>query len=261
VTGVATRSLAAVTHVPPRSLEAGERTFASRAPIDHARALAQHDAYCDTLLALGCEVITLDVNAEFPDAVFVEDTAVVLDEVAVLALPGAPSRRGEVPGIAGTLARYRPLARISLPGTLDGGDVVRVGRTLLVGASTRTNADGARGLAEIGRAHGYTVGVVPIRDCLHLKSACCPLPDGRLLVNARYLPTDGLAGFDLVQVPAEEPHAADVLTVGNDVILSASHPRTADLIRGLGFEVHALEVSEFEKAEGGVTCLSLIFSR
>jgi dimethylargininase len=257
----AARSLAAVTHLPSRSLEAGERTFAPRTPIDHAMALAQHAVYCETLRALGCEVITLDVNADLPDAVFVEDTAVVLDEVAVLALPGAPSRRGEVPGVAAALARHRPLARISLPGTLDGGDVVRVGRTLLVGASRRTNADGARELSEIGRAHGYAVRVVPIRDCLHLKSACCALPDDRLLVNTRFLATDALGGFDLVHVPSDEPHAADVLSVGNSVILSASHPRTADLISRLSFEVHALAVSEFEKAEGGVTCLSLVFPR
>jgi dimethylargininase len=249
---------AAITHLPPPTLEAGERTFVARAPIDNALALRQHARYCATLAECGARVVTLDVNATFPDAVFVEDTAVVFDQVAVLASPGAPSRRGEPAGIAPELARYRELRSIEYPDTLDGGDVVVAGRTVLVGASQRTNAGGARSLAALIAPFGYTVRRVALRDCLHLKSACCALPDGRLLVNPAWLDSPPLDDFTLVPIPPDEPFAADVATIGDIVILSATNPRTLDLVAALGFPVRAVEVSEFEKAEGGVTCLSIL---
>lgn len=248
----------AIAHVPPDSLEAGERTYVTRTAIDQALALRQHAAYCAALADCGARVITLDVNAQFADAVFVEDTAVVFDEVAVLACPGAESRRREPEGIAPELARYRPLRSIAYPDTLDGGDVVVCGRSVLVGASQRTNAGGARAMADHLEPLGYAVRRIALRDCLHLKSACCALPDGRLLVNPRWLDLSGLDGFTLVPIPADEPFAADVATIGHTVIISATNPRTLDLVVSLGFSVRAVEVSEFEKAEGGVTCLSIL---
>ena len=252
-------SLLAVTHTPPPALERGERTFVSRAPIDFPLALRQHAAYCALLENCGAKVITLDVNREHPDAVFVEDTAVVLDEIAVMASPGAESRRAETPGIEQALRNFRDVRRIDLPATLDGGDVVVAGRTILVGASARTSEAGARALQEFTAPFGYVVRRVPLRDCLHLKSACCALPDGRLLVNPHWLDRATLDGFDLLPIPPDEPFAADFATVGEIVIVSATNPLTARMIRGLGFDVRATPLTEFEKAEGGVTCLSIIF--
>lgn len=251
----------ALTHVPTAGLEQGERTFVGRDPIDLDLARRQHAAYRDLLAQLGCAVEVLAHNPDCPDAVFVEDTAVVFDELAVLASPGAESRRREVPAIAAELRKHRRVEQVALPATLDGGDVVVTGRVVLVGKSARTNAAGADALARILRRHGYVVRRVGMRDCLHLKSACCALPDGRLLVNPEWVDLRDLAGFDIVEVNPAEAFAADVLVVGRTVVSAAAHPRTAALIGSLGFDSRTTDLSEFAKAEGGVTCLSLVFRR
>jgi dimethylargininase len=249
----------AIAHAVPDALEHGERSFVGREPIDMTRAREQHAAYCELLRGLGCALVQLDANGNHPDAVFVEDTALVLDELAIVAMPGAESRRGEVAAVASELAKHRPLERITLPGTFDGGDAVVNGRIILVGKSARTNAEGAAQLAQTVAHHGYVVRRVGMRDCLHLKSACCALPDGRLLVNPAWLDMADLAGFDPVPIPTSEPFAADVLAVGRTVVSAAAHPATAALIHSLGFDSRTTDLSEFAKAEGGVTCLSLVF--
>jgi dimethylargininase len=182
----------------------------------------------------------------------------VLDEVAVLASMGTAARRAESAAIEAELRKYRPLARIALPATLEGGDVLRVGRVLLVGMSARTDSAGAGTLEAIVRPHGYRVVPVPVRGCLHLKTACTALPDGTLLVNPAWVDMPSLGAFGTVAVPAEEPWAANTLSVGATVCLAAGHERTADLVSRRGFAVRLLELSEFAKAEGGVTCLSLL---
>jgi dimethylargininase len=192
--------------------------------------------------------------------VFIEDTAIVLDEIAVLTSMGAASRRGEPDGIEPALRKYRSVERIALPATLEGGDVVRVGRTVLVGASSRTNAAGAAALERVVQRHGYRVVRVAVTGCLHLKSACTALPDGRLLVNPDWIDLGPLAAFERVTVPLDEPTAADVAFVGDIVCMAAEHPRTATLVESLGFTVRTTPLSEFAKAEGAVTCLSLIFT-
>jgi dimethylargininase len=230
------------------------------APIDHDRAVLQHQAYCRMLRQCSATVRTLDVNRDLPDCVFIEDTAIVLDEVAVLTSMGAPSRRAEPAGIESELRKYRPVERIELPATIEGGDVLRVGRKLLVGLSSRTNLAGVKALDAIARRFGYEVTPVPVRACLHLKSACAALPDGRLLVNPEWLDARALEGFELVRVLDAEPDAANVLLVGQQVCLPAAHPQTADLVGRLGFTVQTVDVSEFAKAEGCVTCLSLLLA-
>jgi len=249
--------LVALTHAPSPAIEQGERTHRPRLPIDFDRALRQHESYRRLLAECGCEVQLLAANRDFPDGVFIEDTAVVLDEVAVLATMGAASRRGEPAGVEPVLRRYRTVRRLEPPATLEGGDVLRVGRTLLVGHSQRTNAAGIAALAEIARDHGYSVRPVPVRGCLHLKSACSALPDGRLLVDSARVDREALSGFPLV--PVSEAEAANALLVGETVVLAAAFPRTAALVRSLGFAVRTVDLSEFAKAEGAVTCLSLIF--
>ena len=251
----------ALTHAPSPNLEQCQRTYVAPAPIAYGLAVRQHEAYCQMLRRSGADVRTLVVNPGLPDSVFIEDTAVVLDEVAVLASMGAPSRRAEPAGIEPELRKYREVERIEPPATVEGGDVLRVGRTLLAGLSSRTNAAGMGALRAIVRRFGYEVRPVPVRRCLHLKSACAALPDGRLLVNPAWLEVRALRGFALVRVPDPEPDAANALLVGARVCLAAAHPRTADLVRGLGFDVQTIDLSEFAKAEGCVTCLSLLLSR
>jgi dimethylargininase len=250
----------ALTHVPPPNMAEGLRTYVGRAAIDHALAGRQHEDYCRLLRDCGAEVIALDVNPGLPDCAFIEDTAVVLDEVAVLGSMGEAARRAEPAGVEPELRKYREVRRVEAPATLEGGDVLRVGRTLLVGLSRRTNAAGVGALAAVAVRHGYTVTAVPVRGCLHLKTACTALDERRLLVSPAWLEAGALRDFKLVRVPKEEPWAANVLRVGGSVCVPAGHPRTADMLRGLGLDVRPIDLSEFAKAEGGVTCLSLLFA-
>jgi dimethylargininase len=251
--------LVAITHVPSTRLEAGERTYVGHDAIDLRVARSQHAAYEDALRACGARVVQLDINRELRDCVFVEDTAIVLDEVAVMMSMGAESRRGEPAGIERELRNYRVIERVRLPATIDGGDVVRCGRALYVGDSARTNGAGIAALREIVSTYGYTVTAVPVRRCLHLKSACSALPDHSFLVNADWIDASPLPPDRIVPVPASEPGSGDVLLIGERIIVSDAFPHTADLLRDRGWMVLPVGVSEFAKAEGGVTCMSLVF--
>jgi dimethylargininase len=236
-------------------------TFVQREPIDFNRALEQHGEYCRVLADCGADVHTLSVNAGMPDAVFVEDTAIILDEVAVLASMGAGSRRGEPAAIAAELAKYREVIPVKLPARIDGGDVTVSGRSVFVGLSGRTDSAGVDALRGILQRFGYSVHAVRVTGCLHLKSACTSLPDGRLLVNPRWIEVSDLNGMPTVPIAADEEFAGDVAVVGQTVVASASFPGTNAIIEALGFGVRAVNLEEFAKAEGGVTCLSLIFRR
>lgn len=247
----------AITHSPSPRMVDGQRTFVGAAPINLALAARQHAGYCQALRECGASVRVLTVNIDEPDGVFLEDTAVVLDEVAVLCSMGSAARRAEPARIEPVLADYLPIERIELPATLEGGDVLRVGRTLLVGQSPRTSAAGIEALARITNRFNYRLESVSVRGCLHLKTACTALPDGRLLVNPAWIDPAALAGCDTVHVPPDEPWAANTLSIGRRVILPAEHPQTAELIAELGFEPCPVTMSEFAKAEGGVTCLSI----
>jgi dimethylargininase len=256
----APRRTIAITNAPSPLIERCELTHLERSPIDYAVTVRQHAGYRAMLRACGAEVVELDVNRNHPDSVFIEDTAIVLDEIAVLTSPGAASRRAEPDAIEPALRAYRPVERIEPPATIEGGDVVRVGRTLLVGRSSRTNAAGIAALERIAAPHGYRVIPVTVTGCLHLKSACTALPDGRLLVNSAWFDRRAVAELETVPIPVAEPTAADVAFVGDTVCMAAEHPRTAKLIESLGFAVRTTPLSEFAKAEGAVTCLSLIFT-
>lgn len=255
-----TERLVAITRAPSPRMDAGERTYVGRDAIDFALAVRQHAAYEDALRACGARVVQLEADRDLPDCVFVEDTAIVLDEVAVMMSMGAESRRGETTAIERALIAYREIERVALPATIDGGDVVRSGRALYVGASPRTNAAGIAALREVVRPYGYTVTAVPVRECLHLKSACSALPDGSFLVNADWISVAPFPANRLVPVPSSEPWAGDVLVIGERIIASDAFPATADLLRGHEWSVVPVSVSEFAKAEGGVTCMSLLIS-
>lgn len=253
-----TERLVAITHVPSARLEAGERTYVGHDAIDVGMARLQHAMYEDALRSCGARVVQLDVNRDLPDCVFVEDTAIVLDEVAVMMSMGVDSRRAEPAGIEAALRQWREIERVALPATIDGGDVVRCGRALYVGESQRTNRAGIAALREIVSAYGYTVTAVPVRACLHLKSACSALPDGSFLVNRHWIDVSPLPPDRLAQVPPGEPWAGDVLVIGEQIIVPSSCPGTADTLRARGWTVRPVDVSEFAKAEGGVTCMSLV---
>lgn len=249
----------AITRAVSPSLAACELSFVARTGIDLDRAIAQHDAYQRALELLGCRVIALAAQAELPDAVFVEDVAIVLDEVAILTRPGAVSRRAEGASVAAMLARHRPLRAIEAPGTLDGGDVLRVGRTLHVGQAARSNASGIAQLQALVVEFGYDVRAVPTHGCLHLKSAATQVADGVLLVQPAWVDTSVFAGLRLIEVDPGEEHAANALRIGDSVIHPASFPCTRKRLLDAGIPVVPVDISELQKAEGAVTCCSLVF--
>ncbi|MGD2135013.1 MAG: N(G),N(G)-dimethylarginine dimethylaminohydrolase [Gemmatimonadales bacterium] len=249
----------ALTRPPTDALARCELTHVERVPIDIDRAVEQHRAYESALADCGARVVSLAPEPDLPDAAFVEDTAIVLDDVAVITRPGAASRRRETEGVARVLADYRPLERLEAPATMDGGDVVRIGDLLLIGASTRTNGDGVRQFGAIARRHGYQTRPVPIGGCLHLKSACTHVGNGRLLVSPGWVDEDAIADLELLHVPAEEPHGANTVLVGAGVLMARGAPRTQELLEGHGIEVRTVDLSELRKAEAGGSCMSVVF--
>lgn len=256
--------LIALTRAVPPSIERCELTHLARAPIDHARAVREHAAYEDALRRLGCRVQRLPDLPEHPDSVFVEDTAVVFDRIAVIARPGAASRRGEVGSTAHALAAWRPLAYIQAPATLDGGDVLVTPGLVFVGISGRSNADGARQLATILAPFGMRVVAVPVSGCLHLKSAAVSIPGSggpsSILLNPGWVDPAVFEGFDVIEVDQNEPAAANVLAIGGRVVCAEAHTGTRRRLEAHGIPTVAVPAGELAKAEGGVTCCSIVFA-
>lgn len=243
--------------VGPRLAECA-LSFRVREAIDLQLAAQQHAAYEATLRRHGLQVLALAPEPDLPDAVFVEDAAVVVNELAVIARPRLESRGREVPSIAAALAPYRQLARIEAGGYLEGGDVLRIGRTLYVGRSQRTNAEGIAQLTALLEPLEYRVVPVEVSGCLHLKTAVTAVTPHTLLVNRAWVDTAPFAGYKIIDVPAAEPDAANTLPLGGAVLLPASLPETRALLEARGLTVETIDVSELQKAEAGVTCCSIL---
>jgi dimethylargininase len=252
--------LTAITRAVSPAIVHCELSFIDRKPIDLAKAQEQHRAYEKLLEKLGANVISLPAEPELPDSMFVEDPAIVLDELAVILPLGTETRRGEAPSLAQALSKFRKLEYVTLPGTLEGGDVLRIGRKLFVGLTKRSNAEGIRQLAAILAPHGYEVLAVPVTGCLHLKSAVTSLGRNTLLANRPWFDTTAFAGYEWIDVDPAEPHAANALALGDTIIFPASFPRTRARIEAHGFHVTSLDISELQKAESGLTCSSLLFA-
>lgn len=237
-----------------------ELGYLPRREIDVTKAVRQHREYENCLRDLGVNVISLPAEPGLPDCMFVEDPAVAVDEVAVIARTGAVSRRKEAESLAAVLARFRTLEWLREPATLEGGDVLRIGSTLFVGLSARTNPAGVEQLAAKLEPFGYHVRGVAVRGCLHLKSGCCAIGERRILANRGWIDTSVFEGCEIVDVPAEEPAAANVLTIGDTALVPAAYPRTARLLQDLGGKVRRLDISELMKAEAGLTCSSILLN-
>jgi dimethylargininase len=251
--------LRALTHKVPAGIAECELTFIDRAPIDLHVARRQHEDYCAALEKLGVTVERLSENESYPDACFVEDTAVVVDELAVICSMGVSSRRGETTLIERELSKYREIARIALPATIEGGDVLRAGKRVFVGQTSRTNAGGVRELARILGAYGYEVKAIGTKGSLHLKSACTALDDDTLFVNPEWVELDELKGFNLIHTPAGEPWSANVIRVGDTICVQAGFPKAAELMGSIFKSVEIVDISELRKAEAALTCSSIIF--
>jgi dimethylargininase len=236
-----------------------ELTHVAREPINLDRARAQHADYEKCLADLGCRVISLPAEPELPDSTFVEDTALVLDELAIILRPGAASRRPETASIAKALASYRQFSYIEGPGAIDGGDVLRIGKSIFVGLSYRSNAAGIEQLAAIVRPFGYSVAGVRLEGCLHLKSGVTQVAPDALLINRAYVDADVLPKTELIDVDATEPSGANALRIAASVVYPAAFPRTLERLQERNLSVRIVDASELAKAEAGVTCCSLIF--
>jgi dimethylargininase len=250
--------LIAVTRdVSPRFNEC-EITHLDRTPIDIGVALAQHHAYVQALKELGCAVLELPAEPDLPDSVFVEDTAVVLPDVALITRPGADSRKPETDSTARALAPYRELVYIKPPATVDGGDVLVLGRDIFVGMSTRSNTEALDQMNLMLGRFGYQAHAVELHDCLHLKSAVTPVDGNTLLINRNWVDAEHFKGHDLIEVDASEPYAANCLPINGSVIYPTAFPGTAEKLQARGYPIKPVPVDELAKAEGAVTCCSLI---
>ncbi len=241
----------------PGPLDRAELTHIDRVPVDMARAVAQHAAYRAALERAGASVTVLPALDAFPDCCFVEDTAVILPELVIRTRPGAASRQGEVAEIAPHLPGDRPQFTVTAPGTLDGGDALVVGRDIFIGLTLRSNAAAVAQVAEAAGRHGYRVTGVPLAKALHLKTAVSALADDLVLVNTDWLDPAIFGRRHIASAPGE-PFAGNSLTVGATVF-HATGPATLARIAAAGFAVEFLDISEFAKAEAGLTCLSLVY--
>lgn len=252
--------LIALTHEISPEINRCELSYINRQAIDYNLAVKQHKAYCDALREEGLTVIEMSMNREYPDSTFVEDTAVVVDELGMMTNMGAESRRGEVIGIESELKNYRKIYRMKEPATLDGGDVLRVGKNIYVGITPRTNNLGAKSLASALKPFGYNVRPVTVKDCLHFKSACTAIDKQTLLVNPEWINLNEFEGFKIVNIDKSEPWSANTLWINNTVYIHAGFTKTAEKIQKLGFSVKTIDISELIKAEAGLTCSSIVFN-
>jgi dimethylargininase len=249
----------ALTREVSRALVRCELTHVSRSPIDVALAREQHARYEAALEKLGCEILRLPEEPEQPDSVFVEDAAVVVHEVAIATRPGAASRRGEVESVAAALAPHREIVRIEAPGTLEGGDVLGIGTTVWVGLSSRTNREGVAQLRAVLEPRGYRVVTVPVTRCLHLKSAVTQVAERAVLLHPGWVPAERFPTLERIEVDEAEPMAANGLLVGGALIYPSAFPRTRERLAKRGIPILEVDVSELQKAEGAVTCCSVVF--
>ncbi len=252
---------AAITREVSSRFNECEITNIDRAPIDVDVARAEHHEYVKALTQLGCQVIELPEERDLPDSVFVEDAAFILPEVAVITRPGADSRKPETESIVRALSPYRPLVHVSEPATVDGGDVLVLGRNIYIGISTRSNQASVRQIQELLDKYGYKVTGVEMHDCLHLKTAVTKVDEKTLLINPKWVDTVHFKDFDWIEVDPSEPFAANCLPIGGAIIFPAVFPKTQKRLEQLGFKIVTVDVAELAKAEGAVTCCSLIISQ
>lgn len=252
----------AILRLPGQNFAAGITTSALGAP-DFRTALAQHDAYAAALEQLGVATEVLAADAAYPDGVFVEDAAIVTPEWAIVTRPGAAARAGETTAIAARLAaRFDALERIEAPGTVDGGDICETDDVVLIGVSHRTNEEGARQLAALLKRHGRDSELIDIRgiaSLLHLKTGIGYLGEGRMAAAPDVPALSAFERFELVRLEADEAHAANCVRINDQVLIPAGAPRFAERLAALGYQPLALEMSEYRKMDGGLSCLSLRF--
>ena len=252
--------LMAITHLPSPNLQNCELTFLESEAINIEKANEQHKNYCALLERCGANVIVLSENIALPDSVFVEDPIIVFDEVGVLTSMGVESRRAESEYMGKIFSKYRKIERITLPAKIEGGDVLKVGKKIFVGESKRTNKEGIQALEAIIKPFGYEVIAVKVFGCLHLKTGATALDDKTVFVNSDWVDAEAFQGFAKVEALSDEPFGANVLKIGDILCMNEAFPKSIALIKSLGYMVDSVNISEFVKAEAGLTCMSVPFT-
>ena len=251
--------LIAITRAVSPSINECELTNLERQPINYERACQQHKQYVTALRLLGLEVQTLPADLHLPDSVFVEDMALVLDECAVITRPGADSRKPEVDSIVKVLTPYRKLFHIQAPARVDGGDILRVDKKIYVGLSTRSDNSAVEQMQEYLQPYGYEVKSVAVTGCLHLKSAVTQVTEDTLLINPEWVGKDLFSGMKFIEIDPSEPYAANAVMIRETIIYPTSFPKTQKRLEAAGIRMVMVDADELAKAEGAVTCCSLIF--
>ncbi len=249
----------AITRPVSESIDDCELTFMQRHPINLDKAIQQHAEYEKCVAELGCEIVKLPAEPQLPDAVFVEDPAVVLDEIAIVAASRAENRIREIQTVEPLLSQYRNLKHLELPATLDGGDVVVIDKSVFVGRSSRTNDIAFFQLDEMLKPFGYDVIRVKIQNCLHLKTGCTYIGKRTVIANPDWVDVSSFSDFTILKIDKKEAWASNTIEINGRVLCSSKFPRTNSILKKSGFVIKPIDISEFQKAEAGLTCLSLLF--
>ena len=249
----------ALTHRVSPNINECELTHSKKEPISYELARKQHETYCQILQSQGIKVRELTINLSHQDSCFIEDTAVVLDEVAIMASMGVKSRIGEVSGIENELTKFRVIKKIKPPGFLEGGDVLVIGKHVFIGLTTRTNKEGIKQFEQIASPFGYQIIPIEVNGCLHLKSACTALNEINILVNTNWISAKSFSGYNIVQVSPDEPMAANCLNLNGKIFIASGFPETRKILELRGYSFNTINISELQKAEGALTCSSIIF--
>jgi len=251
--------LTAITRPPSPALRDCLLTYMQRDPIDFDHALVQHRAYEAALSDCGVRVVSLPPQPDMPDSVFVEDTAIVVDEIAVIASMGSDARRRERDTVAEALAPHREVRSLPESGRLEGGDVFRIGKRIFVGRSTRTDDEGIRSLEAVLQPFGYEVRAVDVPGCLHLTTGAAPVSPTQILINPEWVDQSAFTDIEKIQVDADEPWAGNAIRLPKSIILPTGFPKTLRRLEQAGLQVRTVDIAELMKAEAGLTCMSLIF--
>jgi dimethylargininase len=255
------KRLTVVTHLPSPKLQNCELTFLDSEKIDIKKAQLEHQEYCKMIERCGAEVTILDENKDLADSVFVEDPIIVFDEIAVLTSMGVESRRKESEYMKKIFSKYREIKEIKLPAKIEGGDVLKIGEKIFVGLSARTNQEGIDCLENIIKPYGYEVIAVKVPGCLHLKTGCTALDDKTILINSKWVDENTFSGFKKIEVPESEPFGANILKINDVICMNKTFSETLNLVKSFGYKTESTDISEFVKAEAGLTCMSVPFYR
>lgn len=253
--------LKVLVHTPSFNLQNCELTYLESEKIDMQKALEQHQAYIKMIQECGVEVDVIQDNLDLADSVFVEDPIIVFDEVAVLTSMGVESRRGESEALENYFSKIKPIKHIKLPAKIEGGDVLVIGKTVYVGLSPRTNQEAINKLSNILEPYGYEVIGVKVHGCLHLKTGCTALDEKTVLINKEWVDEQPFKKYHLLDTLKDEPFGANIMQINGYICMNEAFPKTLEFVKTLGYKVKSCDISEFVKAEAGLTCMSVRYNK